>query len=195
LHALACREPRPDGVVFSGFEPFAHPTLPDAIAVAIEDGFERVRLQTDGGALAVHGNAEGAFAAGVRHLEIVLLGDPETHDRLACREGLFEAAVRGVDAFKAAASSAGSDIFVSGVLPLCAHNVGVAAAAVASFARLGAEAVELDAGRLSGAGRERDAILAALDTATVNGMHAWVRGGGFPAPYDRAPWSEMADTP
>jgi hypothetical protein len=186
LEGVAGATPRPEGVTLAGFEPFAHPELPEIVASAVEAGFVRVRLRTDGGALGLHGNAAGVLAAGVRHIEVVLFGDPETHDRLTRREGLYQAALRGVRAFREAAASSGCGVFVSGVLPLCAHNIGVAAGAVVAFAEMGAGAVELDASRLPAA--DRVVLAAALDTATVNGMHAWVPDGGFAAPYDRGPW-------
>lgn len=179
------------GVAFIGFEPFAHPALPDIIAAAVDAGFVRIMLRTDAGALGVGGNADGAVAAGVTHIEVVLLGDESTHDRLAGVPGLFASAAAGVSAFTSAAERQGAAVFVSGLLPLCEHNLQSAPAAVAAFASLGASAVRLDASDVEGAD-SMAAIEAALDTATVNRMHGWVCGPrAFSPPSDRGPWQTL----
>ena len=137
-------------VAFVGAEPFAHPQLPHLVDAARRAGFERIRLHTDAGALAQAANAEGVVQAGIRHLEVVLLGaSVETHDRLAGRPGLFEAALAGTRAFTAAAAMAGAEIFVSVDVPVCRHNVGELALASAAAARLGASAVTFSVAGLS----------------------------------------------
>lgn len=181
---------RGTGVLLTGFEPFMHPELPRIVAAAAGAGFTRIRLRTDATALTFGVNAEGVVDAGVTQIEVVLLGDAALHDRLAGRQGAFVIAKAGVEAFVEAATRQGAASFVSGYLPLCTHGLEVASAAIAAFAMLGAEAVELDASAVAGEPKARELLSAALDTATVNRVHAWASGmGGFPPPYDRAPWA------
>jgi len=184
-------------VTFIGFEPFSHPALPRLIEAATSQGFERIRLRTDGGALAQPGNAAGAFAAGVRHIEITLLGASELHDRLTGRPGLSSTVGTGVRAFEDAAEQASAAVSVTVHLPVCRHNVAGLAEAVATAARLGAVAVTLDAGGLPASDGNRALLAAALETATVNRVAAHVEGWAAEAPafsstYDRAPWQDMS---
>jgi MoaA/NifB/PqqE/SkfB family radical SAM enzyme len=178
-------------VVFTGFEPFAHPDLPRLIAEAVSLGFQRIRLRTDGVALAQRDNAAGALNAGVRHLEVVTLGaTAATHDALAGHPGHLVAARQGVAAFRDAADAAGVEVFVSGIVTVCRHNVAELPDIVASLADIGVRAVCLDACTLKRTD-ERDALLlAALETATLNRVAACVTGWPVlpPLPYDRAPW-------
>lgn len=190
-----------DGIAFTGFEPFAHPALPELISTAVSAGFDRIRLRTDAGALASGGNARGALDAGVRHLEIVLLGDEATHDRLTACPGLHAAASSGAASFVAAARQAGlagGSAVLTGYVPICRHNAASAPAAVAHLAALGAVAVQIDASAASE--RQRDAVLAALETAAVNGIAGFVTGlrddpaadairAAVPSPQARAPWT------
>lgn len=180
-------------VAFVGFEPFAHPELPALIGGAVQEGAQRIRLRTDGGALGVGGNAAGAFAAGVRQIELVLLaGTPSVHDSLTGAPGLFDAARNGIATFRACAESAGESVAITGLVPICAHTAAHAAAAVAVLAELGAVAVRLDV--TSDAPAARAAALAALETATVNGMHGFVTGrvpGASPLQLT-APWRTVA---
>lgn len=158
-------------LVFTGFEPFAHPELPQLVGSAVDAGYERIRLRTDAGALAREGNAEGALHAGVRHFEIVVLGSRETHDRLTGRPGLFDAARAGASSVFAQAERLGVDIFVSGLVPVCRHNATVLAEAVASLASLGAAAVVIDTASHLPTLVE---LQPALDTAAVNAVAASV---------------------
>ncbi len=163
-------------VSFLGFEPFMHPQLPQLIAVAADEGCERIRLRTSGAALAQAGNAEGALHAGVRHLELVLLGDPATHDRLSCREGLCAATASGAAAFTAAASSSRVDVCVAGLVPVCPHNASILPEAVAALAAMGATSVCFDARAHRWRPAEEPLLRAALDTAALNRLAAFVRG-------------------
>lgn len=175
-------------VIFGEFEPFMHPDLPEIIATAVGLGFERIRLTTDAGALARPGNAEGALAAGVRQIEVVLLaGTAEDHDRLSGRRGLFAAAAQGAASFLAAAESAGEPVVVTGVVPLCAHTQPGLPETVLAFARMGAVAVIIDARGARDVSSEL--IGAALDTATMNAMAGSVLGvEGLPQPCASLPW-------
>ncbi|HSK47666.1 MAG TPA: hypothetical protein VLA05_06660 [Coriobacteriia bacterium] len=178
-------------VSFIGIEPFVHPELPQLIAAATSAGFSRVRLRTDGGALAKADNAAGAFSAGVRHLEIVLLGSAKTHDERSGRSGLFDDAAAGATAFSRAAES--SAVSITARIPVCRHSVFDVAGAVVAAAALGASAATIDASGLKWS-TDREALLdAALETATVNRVAACVINwdGGWTAPYDRTPWQSL----
>lgn len=174
-------------VSFVGFEPFAHPELPQVVRIAGDFGCRRIRLTTDGGALAMPGNAEGVLKAGVRHIEVVLLADGDAHDKLTERPGLFEAMSLGIAAYVEAATRCGFAVAVTGLVPLCSHNAVHAPSAVARLAALGAVAVHVDAGSAP-----RDAevhVMAALDTAAANAVAASVSGfsGDVPTPWNVRP--------
>lgn len=171
-------------LAFVGAEPFAHPRLPQLIQAATESGCERVRLRTDGGALAVSGNAMGAFQAGVRHIELVLLGgDAATHDRLSGRPGLFDAAMVGVNSFTAAARAAGEAVAVTGYLPVCRHSAPHLSATLLAVARLGAVSALVE----PASGFELSPVVVgeALRTATV--ARVAIHGPGV-APFSAGPW-------
>lgn len=175
-------------VTFTGFEPFAHPELPDIIGAARSAGFVRVRLRTDAGALATGVNARGAIEAGVRQLDVVGLGPDDVHDRLSGHPGLAAASAAGLAAFHAAAEGVRVPVAVTGFVPVCRHNVQFAPGAVARLAALGAVAVHLDGSRCPR--QHMPFVTAALDTAAVNGVAGWVsalEGEAFPAPWRVAP--------
>lgn len=184
--------PVPDGVLFTGCEPFSHPHLPRIVDAARQAGIERVCLRTDAGALSRSDNARGALAAGVTHIDVVLVADSEDHDRLTGIRGLASACASGVLAFKEAAEATGRRVAVTGRVPLCRHNVHLAAHAVARLAALGAVAVCLDTTHV----RPGDLahVSAALDTAAVNGVHAWADGPSqaLSRTSSIAPWREVA---
>jgi len=165
-------------VHFTGPEPFSHPELPALITAAAGLGIERIGLTTDAGALSVPGNAQGGLATGVRHLQVVMrAGSADTHDALCGRSGLFDAAVAGVSAFVAAAHASQFTAVVTGLVPVCAHNVPEVPAAVAALARCGAVSVKIavspEARTVRGfAGW----AAAAVDTGLVNGV--WVHFSG-----------------
>jgi MoaA/NifB/PqqE/SkfB family radical SAM enzyme len=176
VRSVVAREgERPVNVSFVGYEPFAHLELPQLIGGAALLGCARIRLRTDGGALALSGNAAGAMAAGVHHIELVLLaGDSEAHDRLSGVDGLFDAATAGVAAWNGAAADSGTRTAVTGLVPLCRHNIEHAAAAVAHLAACGVVAVRLETSGLDE--KHLPTVIAALDTATVNGVAGFVTG-------------------
>jgi hypothetical protein len=175
------------GVIFAGFEPFAHPELPQLIEAAVNSGFVRVALRTDAGALGLPGNAAGVIAAGVRALEVMLLGGTAAeHDGATAAPGLFDAATVGVAAFRSAARDAGVHVSVSGFVPVCRHNEAFAAGGVAALASMGATSVELACASQELA--EKPEVRAALETAAVNGMAAWRSVSGAVLGGDQAPW-------
>lgn len=168
-------------VALTGPEPFTHPELPALISAAREAGAERIRLRTEAGALTVPGNARGVVEAGVRHLEVALLGDADTHDALAARPGAAERLTAGVRAFADAGAAQGVPVCVSARVAVCRHNLPHVAGAVADAARMGATAVTLQvadaAARSAGASAW---IAAALETGVVNGV--WVSVAGMEPP-------------
>jgi MoaA/NifB/PqqE/SkfB family radical SAM enzyme len=175
-------------VLLVGPEPFAHPELPGIVASAAASGCERIGMRTDAGALSIPGNAEGVLGAGVRHLQVVVLGGQDAHDRLADRPGLFDAASQGVRAFIAAARHGGVRVAVTGIVPVCAHNVPELPAAVAALASAGAVAVEIAVQPAAAQVRGfSDWLASAIDTGTVNGL--WVTVTGLEAP--RVPRSAL----
>jgi len=177
-------------VSFMGFEPFRHPELPQLISAAVESGFDRIRLQTDAGALAQASNAAGAIGTGVRQLEVVVLGDAATHDALAQRPGHFELARAGVEAFRSVAEREGVHIWVSAIIPACRHNIAVLPAAVAAAAHMGAQAVVIDASGFRVKADAEALLDAALQTGTVNRVAVSVRGwaGSSRDSYGQAPF-------
>lgn len=174
-------DPGPN-VAFVGGEPFAHPELPALVAGAVAAAAQRIRLRTDGGALAVDGNAPGAIAAGVRHIEVVLLGgDAVTHDRLSGRPGLFADAMEGLRAFSRAAADKGVTVAVGGLVPVCRHNLEHVPGAVSALAHAGATTVTLDVSEGAAASfGARAWVAAAIESGQVNG--AWVTVRGMEAP-------------
>lgn len=181
------RGPGPN-VAFTGFEPFAHPDLPEIVRVAGDMGCRRIRLRTDGGALSIAGNAAGALGAGIRQLEVVLLAEGDKHDELAGRPGLFKALSTGVREYAAAAETAGLPFVLTGFIRICRHNAPHVPGAVASLAGFGAVAVDIDASAL----RSDDAVhlVAALDTAAANAMAGSVTGASpeVALPWNLRPW-------
>lgn len=165
-------------VLFTGPEPFSHPELPGIIGTASAAGVERICLRTDAGALSIPGNAEGVLAAGVTQLQVVLLaGDAGTHDTLTSRSGLFTAAESGLTNFLAAARASRAHVAVTGLVPVCAHNLSELPATVAALARGGALAVEIVASPAVAAGAGFSGwITAAIDTGLVNGVWVSVTG-------------------
>lgn len=166
-------------VLLEGFEPFSHPQLPALVAAAIEAGFARVGLETDGGALAQAGNAAGALHAGVRHLRLRTLGLDDLGDELAGRAGLAVMAAAGVSVFREVAASTDTRVAISAVIPVCEHNLASLPATVAALADMGAGAARLiRAGELPA--NAAAGIAAACDTGTVN--RVWVDVHDLPLP-------------
>lgn len=163
-------------VAFGGPEPFEYPGLPDIVAGAAAVGVQRIRLRTDGGALSVDGNASGVIHAGVRHIELVVLGGQAVHDELSAVPGLFAAAIQGASAFRSAAHEARATVAVTGSITVCRHNLAALPGAVAALAEMGAVAVELlvKDGAAKSAGL-RQWVTAAAETGMVNGVWVYVR--------------------
>jgi hypothetical protein len=167
-------------VTLTGPEPFAHPELPAIVAGGIEAGVSRLRLEVGGGAFTIPGNADGALGAGVRHVQVTLLGGTEgVHDALAGGPGAFDAATAGMAAWADAVRTAGVDAVATVLVRVCRHNVGDLPAAVGAAVRAGAASVLL---RVEDGGIDLPAavpwITAACDTGVVNGV--WVEVEGVP---------------
>lgn len=166
-----------------GFEPFAHPELPRIIDAAVRLGFERIRLVTDGGALAQPGNADGCISAGVRLAEIVLIGDDaQLHDSLAGRPGLFALAAQGAQAFLAAGRTAGLDVVLTGRAAVCRHNAESLPGIVTALVGQGAIAVRVEC--RDGVVPSRSAYRAADVAATTAGV--WLFGDGVERAWDNS---------
>ncbi len=169
------------GVALVGPEPFAHPELPALVAACRRAGFSRIALETDGSALAAHGNAAGVLHAGVRHLWVRVLGaENATHDALVGRPGRGAASRLGVTAYLEAASATGVTVAVTAVVPVCVHTLGDLPAIVAACAQRGFHAVRLEAAGLLPS-QAATVIAAACDTGMVN--RVWVStDGALPLP-------------
>lgn len=165
-----------DGIALVGPEPFSHPELPALIAAARGAGFTRIALETDGGALAVHGNAAGVLHAGVRQLWVRVLGATgQAHDERIGRPGRSAAARAGVAAYRAAAQEAALPIAVTAIVPVCRHTLPELPSIVAECGARGFDAVRLvTAGPLPGSADT--VIAAACDTGMVNRI--WVSTDG-----------------
>ena len=156
-----------------GAEPFAHPELPLLVQGAVEAGCERIRLRSDAGALSAGNNAAGVLGAGVRHLEVVLLGgDPSTHDELVGRQGAFAAAMAGVSTFGSVAAAQGAHVAVTGRIPVCRHNRDDLLATVQALVALGAIAIQLV--ELDGVELNDERLAAASQASVANGI--WLDG-------------------
>ena len=164
-------------VVLSGPEPFLHPELPALVAACVTGGAERVCIETDGGALAVGGNAEGALRSGVRQLRVRMLSAVEpAADGLTGRPGLHRAAGDGVRAFLAAAVQRDLAVAVTVVIPVCGHNLETLPATIGALASWGIHAVRLES---SGPLPDLAAVhlAATCDTGMVNRL--WVETDGL----------------
>lgn len=171
--------PAETDVMFTGPDALLHPHLPILIAGARAAGSARIGISTDAAGFAFGENAAGALHAGVRHVEVTLLGDAERHDRLTGREGGFAATRAGLAAFRDAADAAGASVMVRVRIPVCRHDVTHVVGAVTAAAALGADIVLLDATRTDAdLAHYARWITAALETGTVNGV--WVVAEGVP---------------
>ncbi len=186
-------------IALTGPEPFSHPELPAIVTGAIEAGVSRLRLEVDGGAFTMPGNAEGALGAGARHVQVTLLGGTEgIHDALAGGPGAFDTAIAGLSAFGQAVRTSGVDAIATVLVPVCRHNVADLPAAVGAAVGAGTASVLL---RIEDGGIDLRAatpwILAACDTGVVNGV--WVEVEGVPfcmlAGYDLHLASTVRDAP
>jgi len=178
-------DPPGPNVILCGPEPFAHPGLPAIVAACANRGVERICIETDGGALSVGANAEGALDAGVRHLRVRLpAAVAPAGDDLAGRPGLVRDARSGVRAFLEAGEAGGVDVVVTAVVPVCSHTLDLLPASVAELASWGVHAVRL----VSAGALPNDAavhLAAACDTGMVN--RVWVEtDGALPLPESHA---------
>lgn len=167
-------------ISLTGPEPFGHPELPAIVAAAARSGVERLRLETDAGALANPANAHGCIAAGVRHVLVTLLGGtPGVHDALVGEPGAHEAALAGLRAFTEAGGQAAATVFAAVRVPVCRHNVHDLPAAVIAAVDGGARVVTL---RVDDPGLDLRLaapwVAAACDTGVVNAV--WVDVEGVP---------------
>ncbi|MBN2847684.1 MAG: radical SAM protein [Coriobacteriia bacterium] len=169
-------------VLLAGSEPFAHPELPALVAACVEEGVERIGLETEGGALAAHGNAAGVLGAGVRHLQVVVIAaDDAIADGLTGRPGRMRAVKAGVAAYLDAARDAGVAVVVTAVVPLCRHTLPDLAQTVGLLASWSIHAVRLVPGDDPLHDSASVMIAAACDTGMVN--HTWVEvADGVPLP-------------
>jgi len=160
-------------VVLCGPEPFGDPDLPQIVTGAAAVGVQRIGLRTDGGALASVDNARGVVHAGVRHIEVLLLGDEELHDSLAETPGLFALANQGIAEFLGATRAAGVTGVVTGRIVVCRHNLESLPNAIAALSKAGVVSVvlELTESAQKAVGL-RSWVAAALETGMVNGV--WV---------------------
>jgi len=169
-------------ILLAGSEPFTHPELPALVATCVEVGAERIGLETEGGALAAHGNAAGVLGAGVRHLQVVVLAaDDAIAESLTGRPGRMLAVKAGVAAYLEAAREAGVAVVVTAVVPLCHHTLPALAQTVGLLASWGVHAVRLVPGDEPLPDSASVMIAAACDTGMVN--HTWVEvADGVPLP-------------
>ncbi|MBS3957373.1 MAG: hypothetical protein KGZ40_07580 [Clostridiales bacterium] len=160
------------GVLFTGLEPLAHPALPRIISAATDAGVERIGISTSAALFIAGGNATGAIGAGVRVIEIPLLGpDAATHDAYAGQKGAFEASRAGVGRFRDAAEETEVRVAVRGRVDVCAHTTPILPQVIVTFASWGAASVELRVrGSLPRSAIEQ--VHAACETGMVNGV--WV---------------------
>lgn len=133
------------GVMFDGFEPFEHRGLVEIITESANSSFERIGIQTDGGALSSSDNTRGSIAAGVRVFEVVLTGgDARSHDKRTGVHGLFDAAVLGVENIAAVSLQLGVSATVVGVAAVCSHNITELPLIVGAFCRIGVDAIRVE---------------------------------------------------
>jgi hypothetical protein len=181
-------------VALTGPEPFDHPDLPALVTAAVRSGVARLRIDTDGAALANPANAGGSIAAGVRHIRVTLLGgSPGTHDVLCGTPGAFEAALAGMRTYARAAEEQDTAVSLSVLVPVCRHTVRDLPTAVAAAGEAGARSVLL---RVDDGGADLRAALpwmtAACDTGVVNGV--WVELEGVAHCMAPAYVLHLADT-
>lgn len=160
-------------VAYVGAEPYHHGRLPELVHGAIEAGIERLCLSTDATALGRDDNAAGSVDAGVRHVEVPLLGgSPETHDALCGTLGAFEAAIAGMTALRQAGIARSVPVLICGRVRVCSHNIKDLPAVVLAFAGVGASSVTLQFDGSIPLPVARPWVLAAIETGIINSV--WV---------------------
>ncbi len=140
-------------------------------------GVRRLGVTTGGAAICSEENAAGAIGAGVRSIEVILLGgDPYTHDTLTGAPGSFDTSLAGIARFKNAAQQAGVRVVVRGRSRICRHNQDDVPQIVCTLAEAGASVVTLDIDRAVSRGRLRPLLEAAIETGIVYGVWVVVEG-------------------
>ena len=186
-------------VALTGFEPFAHPDLPRLVAAVCERaqklGGGRLMLQTDGGALAVGDNAQGAARAGARVFEIVYhSGDADADDALTGRPGLARARQAGIAELRRVAQAEPDlRLMVCGVARLCRHGSrGAALESIAQAAvRDGLDALRICA---DGSGAAPDAAQLARAAEVLVPAGVWLFGDGCDTLLGGAAPYQLCDT-
>jgi len=167
-------------IAYTGAEPFRHPDLVGLVRGAVAAGVQRMCLATDATALPRGENAEGAVSAGVRHLEVTLLGgSAHTHDDLSGRPGSFDSAMEGIRAVRAAADALGVPFLICGRVHVGSHNVKDLPAMMVAFTQVGASSVTLEFSGSVPKAVVRPWVGAAIETGIVNGV--WVSLEGMSA--------------
>ncbi len=92
-------------ILFSGGEPLVREDMPDLAEYAVSKGMRAV-ISTNG-TLIDDKMAQRLKKIGLSYVGISLDGNRENHDKMRCREGAFDAAMRGVDACKRAGLKVG----------------------------------------------------------------------------------------
>ncbi len=167
-------------IAYVGAEPFRHSRLPTLVHGAIDAGVERMCLSTDATALGRDDNAAGSVSAGVRHVEVPLLGgSPETHDMLCGHPGAFEAAMAGMKALREAGIAQSVPVLICGRVRVCSHNIKDVPATVLAFAQVGASSVTLQFDGSVPTAVARPWVAAAVETGIINSV--WVALEGLSA--------------
>ncbi len=159
-------------IALIGPDAFGTQDLSGLLAEAVRAGTQRIRIDTDGVALAQPGVAAEAIAAGVRHVRVAMLGDASGTDARG-------AALAGMREFGDAAARAGVRVAMSVLVSVCRHNLRELPDTIASAAEAGARSVLMDVAdpRLD-VKAAMPWIAAACDSGTVN--CTWVEVAGVP---------------
>jgi len=121
----AFREPR-EGVLFSGGEPLIRSDIIELVQAARELGFPRIRLRTNGTALADPRLLHHLLGAGCHHFEIKLFAaEPRLHDRITGVSGSLEQTWAGMGLLRHAVIPGRTDQqpFLGILIPLREDNV------------------------------------------------------------------------
>ncbi len=169
--AAAHQDPTGFNLILGGTDVFGHRELPALVNAAVREGVARLAVETDGGALAVGGNAGGALHAGVRHVRVTVVD--------------LDRAASGVTAWIEAAAGVEAHVVATAVIPVCVHNVATLSQSVAALAGAGVAGITLDATDVAPSAAVSAHIVAACDTGTVNGVWVDVSGaeGLLPASH------------
>ncbi len=177
-------------IAFTGPEPYRHRRLPTLAQGAMAAGVQRLSLSTDAVALAMPDTAAGSLDAGVRHIEVPLLGaSSHSHDALSGTPGSFDGALAGMRTLKSVGEERGVPVLICGRVRVCSHNVRELPGIVIAFAQVGANSVTLELDGTVPATVARPWVGAAVDTGIVSNV--WVALEGATAEeYRIAPLHE-----